>query len=174
MAQRMLDLVPRSGGYEHARPTPLEQIHLTLLFIGDTADRLLPHVVESVERSVAGLSPCVLRVASPMVLPPKGMARVLALELSPHRTILEIHRRLANRLTSTHRMPDRFLPHITIARFPGPGVDRATLAPWSLPEIDEYPIEFLVDRVILIRSVLGGGPEGRADHKPVASIVLGA
>ncbi len=174
----MLDLVPRTGGYEHARSTPLEQVHLTLLFIGDTADRLLPHVVESVERSVAGLSPCELRVESPIILPLKGLARVLALELSPHPTVLEIHRRLANRLSSTHRKPDRFLPHITIARFPGPGIDRAALPPWSIPEAaknpTDIPIEFLIDRVTLIRSVLGGGADGRTDHMPVATIVLDA
>jgi len=169
----MLDLLPRSGGYEHARPTPLNQVHLTLLFIGDTAERLLPHVAESVERSVGGLSPCLLRITSPTVLPPKGIARVLALELSPHPVILEIHRRLATRLASAHRKPDRFLPHITIARFPGPGVDRATLAPRLFPETADDPIEFLVDRVTLFRSVLGGGPEGRADHIPVASIAIG-
>lgn len=147
------------------RPVPAPQIHLTLQFIGDTPAKRLAEVVESVERSCAGLEAFMLTPRKLIALPQTGPARLVAVETDAPAALLELHRRLAHRLAKNarERPGDRFLPHLTLCRFATPGP-----SPESLPA----PLiigSFQVRHVTLLRSVLL--PEG-ADHRPVALFEL--
>lgn len=152
-----LDLPPR-------RDVPAAQVHLTLQFIGDTPAARIPEVVESVERSCAGLAPFTLTPTRLIPLPEIGPARLLAAETDVHPTLLELQRRLAHRLARSprQRAGDRFLPHLTLCRFASP----ATTPPPARPL---HVAPFGIFTVRLLRSVLL--PEG-AEHRPVASIDL--
>lgn len=100
---------------------PVHHVHLTLLFLGDTHERQVDEVGESVARSVAGLSAFELRPVRLVTLPREGGSpRVLAVEVEAHSTVMEIHRRLVTRLArpSQRRRGEAFLPHLTIARYP--------------------------------------------------------
>lgn len=159
------------------RPTPVEQVHLTLQFIGDTPHHELDDVIESVARSVSGLRPVVLRVVRLMTLPEIGAARLLAAGPAPTGdagrtldtppTLREMHRRLAQRLARRPRADaaESFTPHLTLWRFPAPiaglTLDAARTAlnddPWT------------IDRVRLMRSILR---PGGAVHAEIASAAL--
>src|SRR5690554_2267744 len=71
-----LDLPPH-------RPTPLPQVHLTLLFIGDVPVRQLDRTIESIERSCGGIKPITLTPQRLVALPdekPEQPARLVAVQ----------------------------------------------------------------------------------------------
>ncbi|MCC6676549.1 MAG: RNA 2',3'-cyclic phosphodiesterase [Phycisphaerales bacterium] len=147
------------------RPTPAEQVHLTLQFIGDRSTHELDEVRESVERSAAGLHGFELKPSRLTALPQRGPARLVACETDAPPELLEIHRRLAHRLARNPREHggDRFLPHFTLCRFAAPARIRLS-QPLALPA-------FRIDAVLLMRSVL---MPDRAKHREVARIPLPA
>lgn len=150
-AARTLPDLPK---FKLTRP---DQVHLTLQFIGDTSQRELPDVEESVRASCRGIGPIDLMARRLISLPERGPARVLAMETDAPSALTELHGRLAHRLARNlrERPGDRFLPHFTLGRFPGGGVAGARVAA-------EAPgSAFAIGRVRLMRSVLR--PEG-AEH----------
>jgi 2'-5' RNA ligase len=145
-----------------AVPTPEVQVHLTLLFVGDTEARDVPDVIESVSRAALGVGPLVLRAESLIVLPERGPARLIAAATDAPKGLLELQRRLATRLARPSKRREAFTPHLTLARFS----PRA----WPGERRLEIPaIEFSITRVALVRSDLG--PAG-ARHAPLHEVEL--
>lgn len=162
-AQAMLRAMRKLHPPAH-RETPVEQVHLTLQFIGEVERRALPAIIESVERSASGLGAFSLRPERLITLPERGRPRLIAARTDSPAALLELQRRLATRLARhpRDRAGDRFTPHLTLCRFshsahPSP-IDEAL----SLPA-------FGVEQVHLVRSVLL--PEG-AEHAPVHQVDL--
>lgn len=146
------------------RPVPLDQIHLTVHFIGDRPSADLPALIESVSRSVAGLRPFELSPQRLQTLPQKPPARLIALLCDEHPILSEVNGRLVMRCASKPRRSDdrHFLPHLTLSRFASPARDLAideavTGSPWT------------VDRVALMRSHLHASG---ARHVQIASFEL--
>jgi 2'-5' RNA ligase len=146
------------------RETPVEQVHLTLQFIGEVERRDLGDVIESVERSASGLEPFALRPERLITLPERGRPRLIAARTDTPSSLLELQRRLATRLArnARARAGDRFMPHFTLCRFTH-GAD-----PEPLEEVLRLRA-FRVEAVHLVRSVLM--PEG-AEHAPVHQVPL--
>ena len=139
-----------------ARLVPVEQVHLTLHFIGDTDVREMARVRESVERSASGLGPFTLTATGLIQLPERGRPRLIAAETDAPAALLELQRRLAHRLARAARRNagDRFRPHLTLCRsrrggrgvrLAGGGVALSAGLSWT------------VERVRLMSSVLGPG-----------------
>ncbi len=139
---------------------PSAQVHLTLQFIGDTPERELADVRESIERSASGVPTFGLRPVRLTTLPAGPRPRLIAAETDSPAPLLELHRRLALRLARNPRDRDRFLPHLTLHRFKAPS------APVDLPL--ETPA-FAVSHILLMRSILR--PEG-AHHAEVSRFPL--
>lgn len=146
------------------RPTPPEQVHLTLQFIGDTSAADLVRAVESVERAASGIQAFQLKPVRFMTLPPRGRPRLVALETDAPAPLLELQRRLAHRFARNPRQKpgDRFTPHLTLCRFTHDARPKDVDIP-----VDDPP--FAVDRIVLVRSVLRS--QG-AEHRPVQEFPL--
>lgn len=147
----------------HHRATPVQQVHLTLYFIGATPAAELDAVIESVERSTDGIAPFDLTPLRLMSLPNRS-PRLVALETDAPPGLLELQRRLAERLARTTRTRpgDRYLPHFTLCRFKqGARPRRVDL------RLDYHP--FTVHRVVLVQSVLRR--EG-AEHRSLREVEL--
>jgi 2'-5' RNA ligase len=148
-AQRLANL---AAGLElpPGRPTALEQIHLTLQFIGETDVRQLDEVQESVRRSASGIKPFALTLGSLLALPKPSGARLVAISTDTPAPLVEIVRRLAHRLARAPRRDpaDRFAPHLTLFRCSGP--------PSRIVIPDPAPMgeSFLVEDIRLMRSAL--------------------
>jgi 2'-5' RNA ligase len=143
------------------RDVPLEQVHLTLQFIGEVPAPKLEATIESVQRSTGGLGSFELAPLRLITLPPIGRARLVAAETDRPAELLELQRRLASRLAHSprDRVGDRFRPHLTLCRFRSPA---------SMRPVDE-PVAvaaFPVHEIRLMRSTLA--PTG-ARHDPVRS-----
>lgn len=163
LAEAWLATLTRLPLPEH-RAVPVDQVHLTLQFIGDTPAKELDTVIESVERACAGLSQCVLTPREWIALPERGPARLVAVETDAPPALLELQRRLARRLaTNVKANPTKgFRPHLTLCRFRSPAVLNAPLPELAQPA----SMPFSVSQVVLMRSVLR--PDG-AEHVPVHS-----
>lgn len=146
------------------RATPLDQVHLTVQFIGDTESRELPDVVESVRRAASGIGAFSLTPRRLISLPERGPIRLIAMETDAPAPLLELHRRLASRLARSPRAKsgDRFLPHLTLCRFSSEARPEPMDEPVTLPA-------FTVQSVRLMNSILR--PQGAA-HVCVEEVTL--
>lgn len=104
------------------RLIPAEQLHLTMVFIGDTRPKEVREVKESVDRSCAGLRAFTLSAGRIVTIPTPedgGPPRLIAATTDSPPTLLEVQRRLAQRLTKPKKngRRSRFLPHLTLARY---------------------------------------------------------
>lgn len=158
LAVRLLGLLPTLSLPEH-RPTAVDQLHMTVQFVGNTRRNRLGSVRESVERSASGLPGFTLRPAHLIAIPDRGPIRLVAVQTDAPPPLLELHRRLATRLAhkSNPEKPDRFVPHITLARFPEgtkPLPETVTARdPWKALDAAAFP-PFTVRRIELVQSVL--------------------
>ena len=166
VARRLLRMIRKMDLPRH-RETALEQVHLTVQFVGPTPVRELEAVKESVARSVSGIGGFELRVVRLMSLPPRGRVRLVAAELDRPAGLMEIQRRLATRLARNvrERAGDRFLPHMTLCRF-----ERGARSVDVDVAVEEEMV-FGVGEVLLMKSVLR--PEG-AEHGVVERVGLEA
>jgi 2'-5' RNA ligase len=165
IARALCDRVQAMNLPSHARFTPIEQVHMTLQFIGDTPSGQMDAVCESVERAAAGLPAFTLTLRELIALPEGGPKRLIAAETDAPPTLLEIHRRLVQRLARQVRSKagDRFRPHMTLCRFASP-VKEFDIADSAVRG------SFSVDHVVLMRSTLW---HDGATHHEVLRVPLG-
>ncbi len=163
-AGRMLARVDGAALPEGARLTPVEQVHCTLVFIGETPVKRMDEVVESVDRAAAGFREFALTPARLVTLPLNKPARLLAMLTDAPAALVEIQKRLAQRLAKEEDRKRAFLPHFTLARY---DIQRAAasvdqeLAPGAIAP-------FAVGSVRLMSSHLGpAGVVHRLEHECV-------
>lgn len=133
----------------------LEQVHLTLKFLGDTEEALVPKIVEGMRRSVAGVAPFAIRVTGTGAFPNLRRMRVLWVGLEGGQPLVEIARRLEAETEPLGypREGRDFSPHVTLARVREGGNLDAARRVLEAHAADAYG-EFPVDRIRLKKSVL--------------------
>jgi len=146
------------------RTTALDQLHLTVLFLGDVAARELPALQESVERAAAAVEPFELAPERLAALPEQGLPRLIAAVTDAPRPLLELRRRLVARLAANKVKSSEFLPHFTLCRFGAP-------VKFELPSSALRCAPFRVDALSLQDSVLR---QDGAEHRQLARFVLGS
>jgi 2'-5' RNA ligase len=154
------------------RPVPVENLHITLAFLGHRPEKEIEAIGEAVRES-AGPAPWI-ELLDPVQRPPRGRARLYALPvLSPGTESLQAgveQRLVAGGFYEPEKRP--FWPHVTLARVrpQGRGSRRpAVIAdpPGKLPEA--LSEAFFGVRLSLYRSVLL--PSG-AQYVPLAQVEL--
>jgi 2'-5' RNA ligase len=113
------DLRPRLPQASWTRP---ESWHLTLRFLGDVASERLAALSAALGRLSAGRSGAVLSTRGPVVFPPRGPARVLAVELEPDAELSALAEAAEGGARETGLPPETrpFRPHVTFARIRRP------------------------------------------------------
>jgi 2'-5' RNA ligase len=105
-----------------------EQMHLTLVFLGQVNDATAPAILARLEQPVMQ-SPFELVFGGTGVFPPRGAPNVLWLGVaSGAREIADLQREVAQRVAELGIPPERrpFHPHLTLARWrESRGADRA-------------------------------------------------
>jgi len=136
-----------------------EVVHLTLKFLGDTDESLIPQIVEAIVAAVDGIPPFSIRLIGTGAFPNLRRMTVLWVGIEGGERLVAIAGRLEDRLESLGFPRERreFSPHVTVARVRGGhGLDavRAVLGARSRDAFGAAT----VDRVRLMKSVLT--PEG--------------
>jgi len=138
-----------------------EQMHLTLKFLGDTAENLVPSIVSIMKDSVQGVEPFKIRLVGTGAFPNLDYMRVLWVGLDDGGILGPIARNLDVSLSKFgfDREEREFSPHVTIARMKGSqGKDR--LKAILSEHKDEVFGEQQVSSIRLKKSVLKPqGPE---------------
>lgn len=161
VARALLDALQPLALPAH-RATPLDQLHMTVLFVGDVEERRLAATIESAERAAASIAPFQLAVTQLETLPERGPARLVAAATDAPRALLELHARLVARLATKRARPAPLHPHLTLCRFNAP-------TRFELPSVALAPLAFGVDALSLQHSTLR--PSG-AEHRQLKRISL--
>lgn len=147
---------PFCGG---ARWEGTDKLHLTMKFLGDTDERLIPAVLDALGAAAAGVAPFDLTVAGFGAFPSMRNPKVLWLGCGDASgALILLHGRIEERCAGLgFQREDRpFHPHVTIARLRGDGVPSHLT---SLPKnLNFDPRHTHVAEIILVKSVLR--PEG--------------
>ncbi len=138
-----------------------EHLHLTLKFLGDTEEGLVPEIVAAMRESSAGVSSFTIRIRGTGAFPSLSRPSVLWVGLEGGEALGQIARSLDEHVATLGFERERrpWSPHVTLARVRGPrGLDqvRAILRAHS----DEIFAEARVEEIRLKKSVLQPhGPE---------------
>jgi len=138
----------------------LSQVHLTLKFLGDTEELLVPRIADVIRSSVAGLKPFLVRLEGTGAFPNLRRPKVLWVGMAGAEPLVEIARRLeaGTEPLGYPREGRAFSPHITIARPRASGGLDAVRRVIEARTHDTFG-EVLVARVRLKKSVLApAGP----------------
>ena len=135
--------------------------HVTLCFLGEVADEVVPEVADALATGLAGVGPCEAVVAAGR--PRRLGAGAVVRPVAGLDALAAVVRGAVGRYAA--RPDDRpFRGHLTVAR-------RRRREP---ARVDPQPeLRWRVEEVALVRSELGRGPGGTARHTPVATVVLG-
>jgi len=150
----------------------LDGLHVTLRFLGPTAESRVPDVAAAVARAADGVVPFAIRIAGADSFPPVGRPRTIWLDLDRGTDELAA---LAGRLDDAladagwERERRPFRAHLTLARADGVRAGPATVAALRTAAA-ELAIESPIERVVLFESITGSG---RARYVDRAAIALG-
>jgi len=131
-----------------------ENLHLTLKFLGDTPEELLPKIEEDLSDACAVSQPFNLSIQGVGCFPNKTRPRAYWAGLTPSKSLKELQRDIAGRMDDLGFEPEEkeFVPHLTVARIKEPiGKERMTSAFLNF-NLQSEP--FTVTDVSLVRSTL--------------------
>lgn len=102
--------------------TPADRLRVVVQHIGEATPDEAAAMMPTIRRAAKGLGPFWLRPLRLVSMPRNEPTRRIVVELETPPTLLELKRRLAQRLArSPRRDPaDRFIPHITLVRLEAP------------------------------------------------------
>lgn len=144
-----------------------ERLHLTLRFVGETADERIADVVAAAEAAAARFEPFSFAVRGLGAFPRPRSAKVFWAGLEPCPVLEQLARTVDRELRERRFPPEprRFSPHVTLARAKGPPVRLAAALEPDLPRFGEQE----VDAVTVLESRLS--PRGPV-YVPVARLPL--
>lgn len=148
-------LIDTMEAVENARWQDEEQLHLTLAFLGDIAERDMGDVVSALER--VEVEPFTLAIAGTGHFERKGLTHAIWAGVEEQPALAALQKRVATACRPlAPEMPARkFAPHITLARFSRHSADiPAWLAQHAWLRLEP----FTVDRFALFESHLSHGP----------------
>ncbi len=149
------------------RPSPPEQTHITLRFIGDVQESKVKRIAACVERASQGIAPFELRVSGIGAFPNENRPSVIWLGAEPAGTLRTLADRLAEELRKEGIGFDAkpFRAHVTVAR------SRDGDVPLRIFDShrDTLFSESQVREILVMRSDLG---PGGAKHTVLARVPL--
>lgn len=132
--QRRMDAV--RDRLPRARWVDLENVHLTLLFLGDTPEEKVPALAAGLREAFARCPPLDLRLGGGGTFPPGRPARVAWLGLEAPEELLTLQEDVTRAAVETLGFePEEraYTAHVTLARCPGP---------WRRDAIDKFKSTF--------------------------------
>lgn len=133
------------------RWTPRENLHLTLLFMGEMNEGQVPNISQRLKESAGNFSRVFLELSGILLLPNRQQPRIIAISLHDQSGVLKkLHGLITDSLASFCQTPDKpFKPHITLGRLKTRGYIK-------LPRDHSLAVEGIipVDKIHLMQSDL--------------------
>lgn len=148
----------------------LDGLHVTLRFLGPTAESRVSDVAAAVANAAEGVGPFHIRIAGADAFPAVGRPRTIWLDLdrgADHLAALaaRLDDALARAGWERERRP--FRAHLTLARADGVRAGPATVAALRAAAA-ELAIDSPIERVVLFESITGSGRARYLDRAAVA------
>jgi 2'-5' RNA ligase len=173
--RRLLENVRAGPADRGARWVRVENLHLTLRFLGATPPERVDAVAAAVVDAVRGAAPFAITLAGAGAFPSAHRPRTLWLGIAEGAPgLAALAAGLEQPLAALGWPPETrpFRAHLTVARTDAaPIADAAAAAAALVRAADRWRTAFAADRVVLYRSHLGGGPPR---YEPLATASLGA
>ena len=150
-----------------------ENLHLTLSFLGEVEESVLPELDHQLRAACAARRSVEVSLTSPGTFPPRRPARVVWLGVDAHEDLLALQRdveTVCTRVVPGAREARSYRPHLTVARCRKPWPVAETIE-WQQALDDLSGKGFLAEQGTLFSSTLGS--DG-ARHAPVGVYPLGA
>lgn len=162
------DAVVALRSVENVRPSPVNQMHITLRFIGDVEEASVPRIAGCVRRACSGVQPFEVTMRGTGAFPNARRPSVVWVGAEPEDVLRGMSDRLAKELSKARiRFDDKpFKSHVTIGRCRGP----ASLDGFFREYGDREFLRFQCDRVLVMRSVLSSSG---ARHSVLETVMLG-
>ncbi|MBS1971274.1 MAG: RNA 2',3'-cyclic phosphodiesterase [Bdellovibrionales bacterium] len=137
------------------RWVPLENYHVTLVFLGNTPEDKLPEIEAIMHESASATSPFQLKISDIGAFPDEFSSRVLWFGVQNSRTLRALQDNLSQKFRDHHyRLEDRaYSPHLTIARLRNPHKTKDMMSPFRRKKIGKVS----VSEIVLYESV-GSAP----------------
>lgn len=126
------------------RWTKIENIHLTLYFIGEVGEDKIPEVIKAVENAISGSQPFELTITDTVYGPSKQKPRMIWARIERARELIELQQKISRNLNPRETRP--FSPHLTLCRF-----NAFDLKRWSGEELPDIRTE--VNKSFKVKSV---------------------
>jgi len=132
-----------------------KNIHLTLKFLGDTADDQVEEIVKIIEDCVKDLKPFNLELEGTGAFPNLNYIKVIWVGVNDHGILGPVTRNLNSELTSLGFKSENrgFSPHITLARVKSPK-NKKQLKELILKHKDKTFQKLQIDKIRLKKSIL--------------------
>lgn len=149
------------------KPTKVENLHLTLHFLGEQTHDQLAKMASSMLSIGQMKKNFNAKVAELEFFPNLRRPRILWLRVQPESDLIDLYDRLSEELSLLGLKPDQrpYRPHLTIGRFKRPPRQTATMCPFLSHSCGNLKI----DRMILFSSKLTAGG---AVHTPLKIVPL--
>ncbi len=133
----------------------LEIIHVTLKFLGDTDEKIIPEIESVMKDAASGISPFTVKIKGTGAFPNLNRLSVIWAGMEGAESLGQIAEKLNKGLEPLGFKPERkkFSPHVTVARVKG-GRNKDKLVEAIQNYQDEEFAEVEVNRIILKKSVL--------------------
>ncbi len=132
--------------------TPTENFHVTLVFLGNTDEDHIPHIIEKMQVVAKKHVPFKLKLRGLDGFPSLTPARVLYLGVQRSQSILNLQSELEQILQIAPEHESGYVPHLTIARLRNPKSCRDLVSPFVHIDLGKQE----VSEIVLFNSVMQG------------------
>ena len=170
-----INSMPTMAG-QNVRWTPRENVHLTLLFLGDTPISMIDKIEEQIKAAAVNTSPFTLRLGDTGAFPSFHSPKILWVGLAGEvRKLVQLQGRIEGEMRSIGFEPEHrpFRPHITVGRTARDltrQYEGDVGFSWRRSELPDVRAEIRVTEVELLKSTLR--TEG-AVYEAVTTVPLG-
>lgn len=144
----------------HPKWSPLDNLHITLIFLGDTDKKWVPELIELSDASAASIPAFDVELRRVDLFPPGKAPKVISLGVgSEGKMLRKLHGVYRDNLVdSGYTVETRsYKPHLTLARLTSTKT-ASRVGPLVASHSSLPAIKFPVNEVVLFESRLGDGP----------------
>ena len=165
----IIDTLKKSGS--DIKWVPNENIHITLQFLGETEESLIPDIKEALYKILAPYSPFYIKIAGVGCFPSEKRPRVIWVGLEESQALRNLYKDIATEMVKFgYQKEERgFTPHVTIGRVKSNRNMGELLRRLEEFKVADFP-GFEVQNIRLMKSELK--PSG-AKHYCLAEIPIG-
>lgn len=155
LSSKLPDYFQNALKKEYITWTKPENYHFTLLFLGETDEKLLPEIMELLDEVAYDFDPFTLSIENTGLFGSSYDPKVIWAGVQPAEMLTELHNRIVEAMQKVGYKPDRqnFIPHLTIGRIKRLSDKKQLQKTMDAKRVGEYYSQ-QVEEIVLFESKL--------------------